>query len=184
MEPVDFSAFIGRDPDNERVYVATGDSGQGMTHGALAGPLLKDLIVNRESPWEDVYEPSRKTPSGLLNVVRESISVVTGLFAHVAPGEVDSVDEIEAGKGAIVRSGKDKIAAYRDDSGKLHQHSAACTHMGCEVKWNSTEGCWDCQCHGSQFSPLGEVLNGPAVTPLAAVKGSTAGAKTKVRTEA
>ena len=31
-------------------YVATGDSGQGMTHGALAGILLKDLIADRTEP--------------------------------------------------------------------------------------------------------------------------------------
>jgi Rieske Fe-S protein len=35
---------------------------------------------------------------------------------------------------------------------------AACQH--------STEQCWDCPCHGSQFAPDGAVLNGPALSPL------------------
>ncbi|ARP97658.1 hypothetical protein CAK95_00135 [Pseudorhodoplanes sinuspersici] len=37
LDTIDYCGFIGRNPGNERVYVATGDSGQGMMHGALAG---------------------------------------------------------------------------------------------------------------------------------------------------
>jgi Rieske Fe-S protein len=48
----------------------------------------------------------------------------------------------------------------------LHVLSAACTHAGCVVRWNSLEQCWDCPCHGSQFAADGSVLNGPAVSPL------------------
>ncbi len=48
MEPVDGLAFIGRNPlDRDNVFIATGDSGQGMTHGTIAGMLLTDLIQGR-----------------------------------------------------------------------------------------------------------------------------------------
>jgi glycine/D-amino acid oxidase-like deaminating enzyme len=30
------------------VYIATGDSGHGMTHGTIAGMLLSDLILGRD----------------------------------------------------------------------------------------------------------------------------------------
>lgn len=44
MEPVDSLAFIGRNPwDEPNVYLVTGDSGNGMTHGTIAGQLLTDL---------------------------------------------------------------------------------------------------------------------------------------------
>ncbi len=63
MEPVDDVAFIGRNPmDEENVFIATGDSGMGMTHGTIAGILLTDLICGRENPWTALYNPSRKTP--------------------------------------------------------------------------------------------------------------------------
>ena len=137
-----------------------------MTQGALAGLLLKDLIVTGGSPWREVYDPGRKTPTGIVNFVRENVTAVTSLFEHVMPGEKELVDEIEHGKGGIVRRGKQKIAVYRDEQGRLHERSAACTHLGCQVEWNSTEGCWDCPCHGSQFAPDGAVLNGPAVADL------------------
>ena len=45
METTDGLAFIGRNPcDQPNVYIATGDSGHGMTHGTLAGMILTDLI--------------------------------------------------------------------------------------------------------------------------------------------
>src|SRR5204862_2945928 len=60
MEPVDHLAFIGRNPLDERnVFIATGDSGQGLTHGTIAGMLLTDLILNRPNPWAEIYNPSR-----------------------------------------------------------------------------------------------------------------------------
>jgi Rieske Fe-S protein len=35
------------------------------------------------------------------------------------------------------------------------------------VNWNNAENTWDCPCHGSRYDPFGNVLNGPAVEPLA-----------------
>jgi Rieske Fe-S protein len=64
---------------------------------------------------------------------------------------VSSVDEIKPGEGAVVRKGREKIAAYRDPDGKLHLRSAVRTHANCIVHWNSFETCWDCPCHGSHF---------------------------------
>lgn len=166
MDTIDYCGFIGRNPGNDNVFVATGDSGQGMTHGALAGILLKDLIVNGSSSWEDVYEPSRKTPAGALNYVRENITAVKNFAEYLLPGELDSLDELKPGEGGIIRDGLSKIAACRDHDGKLHLNSAVCTHLSCVVHWNSTEQCWDCPCHGSHFAPDGAVLNGPTLTPL------------------
>jgi Rieske Fe-S protein len=48
--------------------------------------------------------------------------------------------------------------------------SAVCTHMGCIVRWNTLEQCWDCPCHGSQFAPAGQPLHRPAVAALAQEK--------------
>ncbi|TRC98379.1 FAD-dependent oxidoreductase [Mesorhizobium sp. WSM4303] len=169
LDTIDYCAFIGLNPGSQSVYVVTGDSGQGMTHGALSGLLVKDLISGTPNPWTAVYEPSRKTPSGVINYVRENLSAVKNLAGYVLPGGLKSVDELQPGQGGILRDGLRRIAACCDVDGKLHQHSATCTHSGCEVAWNSTEQCWDCSCHGSHFAPDGTVLNGPAVSPLIAI---------------
>ena len=169
MDTIDYSGFIGKNPDNDNIYIVTGDSGQGMTHGALAGILLRDLIVNGSSPWQEVYDPARKPVSAVGNFVSENLTAVKNFVEYLAPGELNSFDELKPGKGAIIRQGLQKIAAYRDKKGKLHQRSAKCTHLGCHIHWNSTEECWDCPCHGSQFSVDGDVLNGPAIMDLESV---------------
>jgi Rieske Fe-S protein len=172
MEPVDGAGFIGRNPGSENVYVATGDSGQGMTHGVIAGMLLRDLILHRETAWAHLYDPGRTVASAAMEFVRENVDVAVNFAEYVTPGEVESFDELRKGQGAVVRDGLSKLAAYRDENGKLHVRSAVCTHMGCIVHWNAFEQCWDCPCHGSQFAPDGAVLNGPATAPLGPVEVS------------
>ena len=51
LEPIDSMAFIGRNPKDKRknIFVATGDSGNGMTHGTIAGMLLTDLILGKKN---------------------------------------------------------------------------------------------------------------------------------------
>ena len=163
LEPVDGLAFIGRNPlDDEHVYIATGDSGNGMTHGTIAGMLLTDLIVGRPNRWADLYDPSRKSLRAAKVYARENVESQVGYAGWVTPGEVDSPDQIPPGAGAILRRGLHKVAASRDAAGTLTLCSAACTHLGCIVEWNTSEKTWDCPCHGSRFAPDGHVVNGPA----------------------
>lgn len=61
MEPLDGLAFIGQNPGKEKnIFIATGDSGNGITHGTIAGIILSDLINGKKNPWTDLYEPSRE----------------------------------------------------------------------------------------------------------------------------
>lgn len=167
LEPVDCGAFIGLNPGNERVFVATGDSGQGLTHGIIAGLLISELVLGRDSPWRPIFDPKRKTVTAATEFLRENATVISNLAEHVTGGEIGSVEDLKPGQGAVIRQGLSKIAAYRAESGRLFVRSAVCTHVGCVVHWNSFEKCWDCPCHGSQFAPDGTALNGPAIKPLA-----------------
>ena len=166
MEPVDYVPYIGRNHGNSRVFVATGDSGQGITNGVAASILLRDLILGRENPWAEVFNPRRVTMRAAGEFMKESIDVAARLAERLIGGEVSSLDEVARGQGAVVRHELGKLAVYRDEGGTLHVRSAVCTHVGCVVHWNSFERCWDCPCHGSQFAIDGAVLNGPTVQPL------------------
>jgi glycine/D-amino acid oxidase-like deaminating enzyme/nitrite reductase/ring-hydroxylating ferredoxin subunit len=169
MEPVDSLAFLGRNPGGDKnVYIATGDSGNGMTHGTVAAMLITALILGRHNDWEDVYDPSRKPVRAAGTFLEENADVVAHLVKDwIAPGEVSNVEEIPNGQGAILRQGASKLAIYRDEAGALHVRSAVCTHLGCIVQWNGGEKSWDCPCHGSRFDTEGRVLNGPTTKALA-----------------
>jgi glycine/D-amino acid oxidase-like deaminating enzyme len=153
VEPTDTVAFIGRMPLSEgNIFVVTGDSGQGMTHGTIAGILLTDLIQGRRNEWSNIYDPARLTSIATIDFLNESLMVTAHYTDWLTGGEVSSSEEIERDEGCIVRRGLTKIAAYRDDRGVLHERQAICTHLGCVVSWNSTEQSWDCPCHGSRFT--------------------------------
>ena len=164
LEPIDYVAFIGRNPtDDDNIYIVTGDSGNGMTHGTIAGLLLTDLICKRPNRWEPLYDPSRITIRAAGEFALENLNVAAQFADYATPGEVKSTDDIAPGSGAIVRRGLKKIAAYRDENGVLHCYAAACTHLKCIVRWNGGEKTWDCPCHGSRFDKIdGRPINGPA----------------------
>ncbi len=171
METIDGLAYIGRNPGDEpNVYIATGDSGMGMTHGTIAGILLCDLIVGRTSPWQELYDPARKRVSAGGTFLKENLNVAAQYAQWISPAEVDSIEQIPLGSGAVMRQGLKKLAVHRDENGHTYIHSAVCTHLGCIVSWNSTEKTWDCPCHGSRFDAYGEVINGPAFSSLQEVE--------------
>ena len=140
MDTVDGLAFIGRNPgDQPNVYIATGDSGVGLTHGTIAGMLLTDLIMGRENSWSILYDPARKSPLAVPTFAKENLNVAAQYSDWLTPGEVRSADEIQPRGGAIIRRGLSKIAVHRDEKGNLHERSAVCPHLGCIVAWNVTE---------------------------------------------
>jgi len=171
METVDGLAFIGRNPsDKDNVFVVTGDSGMGMTHGAIAGILLTDLILGKDNRWATLYDPSRKPLRAAGQFAKENLNVAIQYTDWIAPSEVKSAEEIPRGSGAVMRSGLSRVAVYRDENGTCHKTSAGCPHLGCVVHWNGAEKSWDCPCHGSRFDKHGKVINGPANINLSPIK--------------
>ena len=167
LEPVDSLAFIGKNPgSDEHIYIVTGDSGNGITHGVIAGILLTDLITGTDNPWADIYDPSRISIRSAASFARENLNVAEQYTSWLTSGDVETTEEIPNDSGAVIRRGMRKVAVYRDPQGKITECSAVCTHLYCIVDWNNTEKTWDCPCHGSRFDPFGKVINGPAIEDL------------------
>jgi len=72
---------------------------------------------------------------------------------HVSDFPVGSVTRIDAGAFLVLH-----------DEGGLFAMTAICTHQGCTV--DVAQGSLPCPCHGSVFDLDGNVVTGPAVTPL------------------
>ncbi|NOS68184.1 MAG: FAD-dependent oxidoreductase [Candidatus Peribacteraceae bacterium] len=172
LEPADGLAMIGKNPGDEpNVLIATGDSGNGMTHGTIAGMLLTDMIVGRKNPWEALYDPSRFRLRGTKNLLRENVTTAKAMTTGWLSGSsIAAPEKLLPGSGAVIRRGLKKIALYRDPAGKFHECSAVCPHKGCIVRWNSLESSWDCPCHGSRFTPEGKVVNGPSIADLSPIQ--------------
>lgn len=167
VEPVDFLAYIGRNPmDHHNVFIATGDSGNGMTHGTIAGMLLRDLILGRSNPWASLYDPSRLTLKATGEFTRHNVNVLTQYTDWFVGSGITDESAVAPGTGATLQKGMRKIAVYREEDGTIHRHSAVCRHLGCAVRWNQGEKTWDCPCHGSRYDARGAVINGPAILGL------------------
>lgn len=172
LEPFDGLSFIGKDPENsEHVYIATGDSGMGITHGTYAAIILDDLINGRKNKWAELYNPKRlKLLKTAGTFIKEGVNTAVQYIDIIAPPDVSSIDEIPAGSGAIMGTSFEKIAVYKDNDGKVYEFSALCPHLKCVVEWNNVEKSWDCPCHGSRFDAKGKVINGPALADLKPVE--------------
>lgn len=155
--------FTSKTPN---MYVATGYGKWGMTNSMASAMLLRDLIVHGKSPWQDVYNPSRQTiTASAKSFVVENLNVAKELISgKLSPLPVDV--DIKPGEGKLIEANGQKAGAYRDKQGTLHVVNSTCTHMGCELTWNSAEKSWDCPCHGSRFTYEGDIIEGPAVRPL------------------
>lgn len=174
LEPVDGVAFIGHNPTHgDHVYIITGDSGDGLTHGTVGAIIISDMLLGLHNPWAVLYNPARIPMRAAGEWAREGSNMAARYGDWVTGGDVDSVEHVQNGQGAVVRQGLSKIAVWRRPDGQLVQRSAVCTHLGCIVRWNTSEETWDCACHGSRYTPEGHVFQGPANQDLSEVEAKT-----------
>jgi glycine/D-amino acid oxidase-like deaminating enzyme/nitrite reductase/ring-hydroxylating ferredoxin subunit len=156
----------------QRQFVATGYSGTGMTFGTLGGLMACHAVLGKKNAWQNLFSVNRKKiRGGTWEYVTENVDYPYYMVRDRLKGsEVHSPRDVKRGDGKVLLVDGQRVACSRDEDGKLTAVSAICTHMGCVVHWNSAESTWDCPCHGSRFQATGEVIGGPAETPLDKVK--------------
>ncbi|MCW5822773.1 MAG: FAD-dependent oxidoreductase [Cyanobacteria bacterium TGS_CYA1] len=162
-ESVDGLSFIGKDPaHNENIYIATGDSGMGMTHATLSGLILTDAILGKENRFANLYEPSRKVFNASLEYLKENVNSLSQYSSYITPPSLSNIDDLRPGQGGVIMRDGYHVAMYKDEKGILHEKSAYCPHMKGVVCFNGLEKTWDCPVHGARFNLEGKVLDGPA----------------------
>lgn len=164
----DFLPYIGPGGGSSHLYLATGFAADGLTYGALAGMILADQIAGRDNAFSTLYAPSRFTPVKSAGTFLKENLNVAGYYVkdYIRGGDVKRLADVPRGEGRLVDIGGERRAVYRDDDYQLSVLSAVCTHLKCIVHWNQAERSWDCPCHGSRFGVDGDVLEGPAMSPL------------------
>lgn len=160
-DKIPYIGYLKKGKDN--LFVATGFRKWGMTTSTVAAMIIRDLIIWGSSPWQDVYSPQRgmglKAIGKLAGMnVEVATELITGKLAKPKPSK--------SGEAWVESRRGKRVGIYRDPQGNLHQVDLTCTHLGCEVSWNSAEKTWDCPCHGSRFTPDGEIVSGPALKSL------------------
>ncbi len=85
-----------------------------------------------------------------LNVGKEYIK------GKLKVGDIDF--NVDKGEGKVVNVDGKRCGAYRDSDGKLYIVDITCTHLGCELTFNSAEKTWDCPCQASRFDYKGNVI--------------------------
>lgn len=152
---------------NRNILVATGFRKWGMTHGTVAAQMFRDIILGKENPFIDLYTPSRfKSDPSVKHFLQENANVAKQLVQGKIENPPKKIEDLQNDEGAVVKYRGKRAGAYKDERGQLYIVDTTCTHMGCEVEWNSGERTWDCPCHGSRFSINGDVVEGPAEKPL------------------
>lgn len=167
VETNDGAPYIGETAENQ--FAASGFSGNGLTFGTLAGMMAADWAQGRQvDQMTELLSPSRKKiVGGTLEYIKENVDFPYYMVRdRLREAEGTSLSEVKPGEGGVVNIEGERTAVYRDQAGELHELSPHCTHLGCFVQWNGAESTWDCPCHGSRFHPTGEVMGGPAESPL------------------
>ena len=162
--PADGLPYIGQLPAGyPQLYIATGYNGNGMMFGTIAGKIISDAITLKENKYADLFNPARIKPvAGFVEFVKENADVAYHFIADRFSAEsIDSLKELEANSGAIVKYNGEKLAVYKDAEGKVTALNPVCTHAKCIVCFNDAEKSWDCPCHGGRFDVNGRVLTGP-----------------------
>lgn len=170
FEPVDHMAFIGKNQGNKHIYIITGDSGNGLTHGVLAGKLIADSITDQPNSWISAYDPKRivSMVKSLPSMISHDVQI-NSQYKRFLQTDITDIEDLVPGEGGVLNTKTAKpLAVYKDEGGQIHKFSALCPHLHAVVTWNSTEKSWDCPVHGSRFSCHGVQLCGPAKAGLQA----------------
>jgi nucleotide-binding universal stress UspA family protein/nitrite reductase/ring-hydroxylating ferredoxin subunit len=141
-----------------------------------------DVAVVNGDPAEQILDAAEKLDADLIVVGNKGMTGAKRFLLGSVPAKVSesserdvliartivqAVSELAPGQGGIIVRAGEKLAAFVDEGGELHVMSARCTHMGCTVAWDAGLRVFRCPCHGSRYSPIGAVVQGPAQRPLA-----------------
>ena len=164
FESVDYMAYIGRNQASKHTYIVTGDSGNGLTHGVLAGKLIADELTGKQNAWSQLFDPGQRVSVGksLPSMLGHDLEI-NAQYKGDLQSDITDIEDLAPGTGGVLNKHLQKpIAVYIDKNGQVHQRSALCPHIKGVICWNNTEKSWDYPVHGSRFRKEEICVLGPS----------------------
>lgn len=160
--------YIGRYSKlTPNIYVATGFNKWGMTSAMVSAFIISDMILGKKNKFEEIFSPTRfDLSSSIKNLFVNGVETAKNFVEEKVHIPLKLIDDVKLGEGKIIEYNNSKVGVYKEIDGRTFILSTKCSHLGCELKWNKDELCWECPCHGSRFDCKGEILNGPAVKKI------------------
>ncbi|MBP1975070.1 glycine/D-amino acid oxidase-like deaminating enzyme [Cohnella thailandensis] len=115
FETLDKLPYIGRSTrKHPRSYVATGFRKWGMTSGTVAALVLTDLIMARDNPYAELFDPSRfEAGPSVKTFIKENANVAKEFVKGKLEWMSTKPEELGPDQGALVRLHGRKVGAYR-----------------------------------------------------------------------
>ena len=129
---IDRLPYVGKSPNRDRIFVATGFGGWGMTNGIASGKILADAILERDNPWAEAVDPGRMTIGAIPKMAQENFNAVSHLVGdRISEAQYPELSAIPAGEGAIVQLEDERVAAYQAKTVQPPRLQDACEICSC-----------------------------------------------------
>lgn len=157
--------YIGQLNKYRQEYVMYGYQKWGMTLSHVGARLIRDLILEKDNPYEELYAChyfslsfANKYKSQLLQNYKRG---------YVTNHQNDiSLEALHKQEGALVKVEGKLRAVYKDGQGKLYIFSPYCPHLKGLIEFDKKNKVWKCPCHQSVFDAYGKLIEGPSLYDL------------------
>jgi quinol---cytochrome c reductase iron-sulfur subunit, bacillus type len=92
---------------------------------------------------------------------------ITDLKPNVPVPKVLAVSRVD---GWYRERARETVFLVWDGDSTVRALSATCTHLGCQVRWDTKDKTFICPCHGGVYDATGKVVGGPPPRPLDSVQ--------------
>ena len=139
--------------------VISGFNKWGNTNAYVASQCVLDILNEEQTSRRELFTLKRKSLVFSKSFFSENFQVLKNLIESKAHTSKLAIPENH--QAVSFQLDQHPYGIYRQDD-QLYIVDTLCPHLGCTLKFNDHDKCWDCPCHGSQFSIQGEIIKGPA----------------------
>lgn len=157
--------YIGRLDKYRNEFIIYGFQKWGMTLSQVAAQLISDLILERDNPYEELYNPHYFSMS-YAKTYQDKILQNTKKGYITNHFQNHSLLNLKPCDGMVTKVNGKLTAVYKDKKGELHYFSSYCPHLKCIVDFCQKDQTWTCPCHQSVFNAYGQLMEGPSLFPL------------------